>query len=170
MVGRPRPYTYNPDPRVKAYAAGQGKDARLSFYSGHAAMSFAAAVAGSALFAQSTDDTRARTADVGDQPRARGGDLEPARARGQALLQRRAGGGGAGRGRGLGGAVLHSGATPPAGDLRVGGDRAAPLAGALVSQLVPMKQDVLAPLGATRTALVPWKTDGGGGLTLAARF
>lgn len=61
-VQRPRPYTYNPDDSVRAYAAAQGADAYLSFYSGHASTAFAAAVGGSALFALRSSDERARAA------------------------------------------------------------------------------------------------------------
>ena len=49
LVQRPRPYTYSSDPRVKAYARSEGTDAYLSFYSGHAALSFAAATTGAYL-------------------------------------------------------------------------------------------------------------------------
>jgi membrane-associated phospholipid phosphatase len=59
-VQRPRPYTYSKDPRVAAYTKQQGPDSRVSFYSGHAALSFTAAVAGSTLFALSTDSKPAR--------------------------------------------------------------------------------------------------------------
>jgi membrane-associated phospholipid phosphatase len=61
-VGRPRPYAYSDDPAVVAYAEGQGKDSRLSFYSGHASTTFSASVAGAYLFAQSTSDLNARAA------------------------------------------------------------------------------------------------------------
>jgi membrane-associated phospholipid phosphatase len=60
VVGRPRPYVYSDDPSVVAYAQGQGRDSRLSFYSGHASTTFSASVAGAYLFAQSTTDTNAR--------------------------------------------------------------------------------------------------------------
>jgi membrane-associated phospholipid phosphatase len=62
VVGRPRPYVYSDDPAVVAYAAGQGRDSRLSFFSGHASTTFSASVAGAYLFAQSTDDLNARAA------------------------------------------------------------------------------------------------------------
>ncbi|HEX2657060.1 MAG TPA: phosphatase PAP2 family protein, partial [Polyangia bacterium] len=62
LVGRPRPYVYNEQPQVEAYARAQERDAHLSFYSGHAATSFAAAVAGAYLFSQSSADTTTRTA------------------------------------------------------------------------------------------------------------
>lgn len=62
IVSRPRPYTYSSDPAVQAYAAAEGEDAHLSFYSRHSATTFAASVSGAYLFAQSTNDTNARAA------------------------------------------------------------------------------------------------------------
>ena len=56
LVQRPRPYNYNPDARVIEYAREAGKDSHLSFYSGHASTAFAAAVAGSYLFASGSAD------------------------------------------------------------------------------------------------------------------
>jgi membrane-associated phospholipid phosphatase len=56
LVQRPRPYNYNPDARVVEYAREAGKDSHLSFYSGHASTAFAAAVAGSYLFASGPAD------------------------------------------------------------------------------------------------------------------
>jgi membrane-associated phospholipid phosphatase len=49
LVQRPRPYTYSNDPTVKAYAKSAGTDAYMSFYSGHAALSFGAATTGAYL-------------------------------------------------------------------------------------------------------------------------
>lgn len=49
LVQRPRPYTYSNDPGVKAYAKSEGTDAYMSFYSGHAAITFAAATTGAYL-------------------------------------------------------------------------------------------------------------------------
>jgi membrane-associated phospholipid phosphatase len=62
LVGRPRPYTYSNDPTVIDFARTQGRDAHLSFYSGHASTTFAASVAGAYLFAQSSSDANARAA------------------------------------------------------------------------------------------------------------
>jgi hypothetical protein len=59
-VGRPRPYVYNSDPRMKAYVERQGKDSHLSFFSGHASTTFTAAVAGSYLYGQSSTDATSR--------------------------------------------------------------------------------------------------------------
>ncbi len=61
LVGRPRPYVYNDHLRVKAYADGKGDDSRQSFYSGHAALAFGGAVAGSYLYALNSDDIPARS-------------------------------------------------------------------------------------------------------------
>jgi membrane-associated phospholipid phosphatase len=56
LVQRPRPYNYHSDPRVAEFARGAGKDSHVSFYSGHASTSFAAAVAGSYVFASGAAD------------------------------------------------------------------------------------------------------------------
>lgn len=60
-VRRPRPYLYSPDPAVRSWGHGQ-RDARQSFYSGHASTSFAAAVAGGLLTTLHTDERGARFA------------------------------------------------------------------------------------------------------------
>jgi len=57
-VRRPRPYTYQLQPG----AACETKDCSVSFYSGHASTAFAAAVAGSYLFAESARDRGSRYA------------------------------------------------------------------------------------------------------------
>jgi len=61
LVQRPRPYVYNTDPNVVAFAQTQS-DSHVSFYSGHSSMSFTAAVAGSMLFAATSTDRNARAA------------------------------------------------------------------------------------------------------------
>ncbi len=53
LVQRPRPYLYSRDPNAQRYAKEQGDDAFLSFYSGHAALSFGAAVTGAYLLGAS---------------------------------------------------------------------------------------------------------------------
>lgn len=53
LVQRPRPYLYSRDPAAQRYAKEQGEDAFLSFYSGHAALSFGAAVTGAYLLGAS---------------------------------------------------------------------------------------------------------------------
>jgi membrane-associated phospholipid phosphatase len=61
LVQRPRPYARSHTAAARGYAASQGDDAYLSFYSGHASTGFAAAVAGSLLFAghEARSDRRA---------------------------------------------------------------------------------------------------------------
>ena len=53
LVQRPRPYVYSKDPLVQRYAKDDGGDAYMSFYSGHAALSFGAAVTGAYLLGAS---------------------------------------------------------------------------------------------------------------------
>jgi membrane-associated phospholipid phosphatase len=60
LVGRPRPYTYSNDPVLVEHTRSEGRDAYLSFYSRHAATTFAASVSGAYLFAQSSSDSNAR--------------------------------------------------------------------------------------------------------------
>lgn len=60
LVQRPRPYLYSKDPAVQRYAKEQGEDAYLSFYSGHAALTFGAAVTGAYLLGASGASTSAR--------------------------------------------------------------------------------------------------------------
>jgi membrane-associated phospholipid phosphatase len=60
LVRRARPYTHNTDPRVLEFRQGQGNEANLSFYSGHSSTAFAAAMAGSYLFAAKSADPWSR--------------------------------------------------------------------------------------------------------------
>ncbi len=60
LVQRPRPYLYSKDPAAIRYAKEQGEDAYLSFYSGHAALTFGAAVTGAYLLGASGASTSAR--------------------------------------------------------------------------------------------------------------
>jgi len=60
LVQRPRPYMYSKDPVVRRYAKEHGDDGYLSFYSGHAALSFGAAVTGAYLLGASSDNKLAR--------------------------------------------------------------------------------------------------------------
>lgn len=60
IVQRPRPYTYSKDPAALRYARSTGDDARMSFYSGHSAMSFGAAVTGAYLLGASSESKLAR--------------------------------------------------------------------------------------------------------------
>jgi len=59
IARRARPYTHNPDPRVREKRDEEGHDAVLSFYSGHAGMAFASAVSGAYLFGAKSPDSRA---------------------------------------------------------------------------------------------------------------
>lgn len=59
-VRRPRPYTYATDPRVVDVVRAAGDDAWLSFYSGHSALAFGAAVTGSYLHGARATDPNAR--------------------------------------------------------------------------------------------------------------
>jgi membrane-associated phospholipid phosphatase len=54
LFHRPRPYTYHESSEARRFAATAGDDNWRSFYSSHAAMSFAAAVAGAYLLAASS--------------------------------------------------------------------------------------------------------------------
>jgi membrane-associated phospholipid phosphatase len=167
LVGRPRPYVYSNDPRVQDYAHGEGKDSRLSFYSGHASTTFAASVAGAYLFAQNTTDKRARATVWG---------FELALAGATANLRTRAGKHfysdvvvGALVGAAIGFAVprLHGGPSvelSPAEWVAIG---SAPIAGVVVAQLLPVHADLTVPLPAV---VLPWLAPSGGGVMLARTF
>jgi len=178
-VGRPRPYTYSEDPRIQAYADSEGRDSRLSFFSGHACSTFLAAVAGGYLFAQATNDTTARAI-------MWGATLTLAAA--TANLRVRAGKHfysdvivGALVGAGVGALVpyLHyrgqeHNALSRSEWIAIG---AGPVAGVLVSQLLPFKRDVTEPLGAGHASsspvlALPWIAPHGqgGGMMLARQF
>jgi membrane-associated phospholipid phosphatase len=60
LVQRPRPYQYSKDPTVMRYAKSQGDDGWMSFYSGHASLSFGAAVTGAYLLGASSESKYAR--------------------------------------------------------------------------------------------------------------
>ncbi len=60
IVQRPRPYLYSSSPSAKRFAKQQGRDAYKSFYSGHAAMTFGAAVSGAYLLAVSEERAAVR--------------------------------------------------------------------------------------------------------------
>jgi hypothetical protein len=167
LVGRPRPYVYSDDPRLRAYADGQGKDSHLSFFSGHASTTFAASVAGSYLFAQASADRAARAGVWG---------FELALAAATARLRTRAGKHfysdvivGAIVGAGVGYLVprLHGGPvySPSAAEWVVIGT--APLAGLALAQVLPALPTIMEPL--TPIAL-PFITPNGGGMMLAQAF
>lgn len=166
-IGRPRPYVYSDDPRIKAYAENEGKDSHLSFYSGHASTTFAASIAGSYLFAQASSDRSARAGVWG---------FELALAAATARLRTRAGKHfysdvivGAIVGAGVGYLVprLHGGPVyrPSAAEWVVIGT--APLAGLVLAQLLPAKPTIMERL--TPVAL-PFIAPGGGGMMLAQAF
>jgi membrane-associated phospholipid phosphatase len=167
LVARPRPYFYNPDPGVQAFAAGEGAEAHRSFYSGHAALAFASAVAGASLFARETEDTTARTA-------VWAGGLLLAGA--TANLRVRAGRHfysdvltGAVVGATVGWAVpaLQLGRPPALALSEWVAVAAAPLVGATLTQLVPLPAPVALPLHAQ---FVPWLGGHRAGVGLAGRF
>jgi hypothetical protein len=55
LVARPRPYVYNDDERALRRRDRAGRDAYRSWFSGHAAMSFAAVAASGALYAENAE-------------------------------------------------------------------------------------------------------------------
>ena len=56
LVLRARPYALSTSARARAFADQEGKEQNLSFYSGHAALSFSAATAGGLIFSDSGAD------------------------------------------------------------------------------------------------------------------
>jgi membrane-associated phospholipid phosphatase len=60
LVQRPRPYLYSKDPAVQRYAREEGDDGHMSFYSGHASLSFGAATTGAYLLGASSTNGAAR--------------------------------------------------------------------------------------------------------------
>lgn len=166
LVQRPRPYTYHPDHRVRAYAAASGDDSYLSFYSGHASTAFAAAVGGSYLFSLDSDDADARAVMWG---------TELALAAFTSGLRVRAGkhyysdvalGALAGSAIGLLVPLAHrtdgAGYEPTAGEWITMGSGL--VLGVAAAWLIPMPDDVLVKL--ERTAVVPAVMDGGAGVAL----
>lgn len=153
LVQRPRPYLYSTVPGVVLYARDQGDDAQLSFYSGHAATAFCAATAGAYLRAASGASGRERVL-------AWAGGFAIAGA--TANLRVRAGKHfysdvaiGATVGIALGYLVpaLHADAgryVPDAAD--IGAAAAGLVAGALVSQLVPLGAPAPGPPGSSSTS------------------
>lgn len=175
LVQRPRPYTYSGDPRIAAIAVEQGADSRLSFYSAHSAMTFGAAVTGSYLYAAASDDPDARAVVWG---------TTLALAASAANLRVRAGkhfysdvAVGALVGAGIGFAVPALHAT---GDvIHPSGREVAAMAGGLVlgvtvSELLPLDNDFLAPLGAdaggVSATLTAMPLPSGGGVGLIGSF
>ena len=149
LVQRPRPYVYSDDPFVQKYAQEQGVDTHLSFYSGHSAMAFTAAVAGSYLYSLRSEDNNARALVWG---------LNLAMASATANLRVRAGkhfysdvffGMLVGAALGLLVPILHQptdsfGYEPSLTEYVAIGTGF--VAGALISELAPMSRDVVVPL------------------------
>lgn len=173
-VQRPRPYVYSGDARIKAYAEDQGKDAYLSFYSGHASLSFSAAVAGSTLFASETESENARAWVWG---------VEMGLATTTSLLRVRAGkhfysdiavGALAGTAIGVLVPALHTGSLYKPSGREWGAMTAGIGLGVLMSKILPLDDDVSVPLteGAILRdlKLAPMATEHGGGLSLGASF
>jgi membrane-associated phospholipid phosphatase len=181
LVGRPRPYVYSADPRVEAYAGRQHDDTHLSFYSGHAATAFAAAVGGGYLYSQTTDDTAARTtvwasgllvAGLTSSLRVRAGKHFYSDVLAGAVM---------GAGAGLAVPLLHyrGSATNSLSAPEWVAIAVAPVAGVLLGHLLPFPRDIVEPLrpseraaGRPHTVVVPWFTarGDGGGFTLTRTF
>lgn len=163
LVSRPRPYVYSDDPLITRWAEGQGDDSRLSFYSGHSALAFTAAVSGAYLYGMRSDDRAARAAIWG---------FEIAFAAATANLRARAGrhfysdivvGAVTGGAVGLLVPLLHraEGVTYAPSAAEWGAMAGGLLAGVLVSELLPFDNDVSLPL-----ALVPSQAGGETSLSL----
>lgn len=150
IVQRPRPYVYSDDPYIQNFAKGEGIDTHLSFYSGHAAMAFTAAVAGSYMYALRSNDLNARSLIWG---------VNLAMAAATANLRVRAGrhfysdvviGTLIGCGIGLVVPLAHV-QDPVEGKAQISTREAIAMgvgfiAGALISELAPMSRDVVLPL------------------------
>jgi hypothetical protein len=167
LVQRPRPYAYHADPAVAAYAARQGKDSRLSFYSGHAATAFTAATTGGYLYAAGSDDAAARATVW-----ATGAVLASL----TSVMRVRAGkhfysdvlaGGAVGVAVGWIVPRLHhdGGIAVSAGEWAAAGGGV--VVGALAGLLVPMPEDVVVEIGGVRASRVEVRAiavEGGGGI------
>jgi hypothetical protein len=180
IVRRPRPYVYSDDPRVQVYARAEGADSHLSFYSGHASTTFAAAVAGSYLFAQRSTDENARAFVWG---------FTLATASATATLRTRAGkhfysdvivGAVIGAAFGLGVPYLHGGTRPQLSRPEIIAITVAPLAGIAIAALphwprtLPLHLDApSSSSSASRAPTVtwlPWLGAKGAGLLAATTF
>jgi membrane-associated phospholipid phosphatase len=166
LVGRPRPYAYSADPLVHAYGDAEGIDSHLSFFSGHAAITFTASVAGAYLYGQASTDRNTRAAVWA---------FELALAGATADLRTRAGKHfysdvivGALVGAAVGFAVprLHGGPTytPSAAEWVAIG--VAPFAGIAIAEVLPIKPTIDQPV---TTIALPWIAPGGGGGVMLAR-
>lgn len=168
-VQRPRPYVYHNDPKVKAWSAKQS-DAQVSFYSGHASMSFSAAAAGSILFSLSSDSQGAKAAVWG---------TELALASATSVMRVRAGkhfpsdvlvGALAGAAIGVVVPALHTGSIYRPSALEWGAMAGGLGVGTLLAKAFPLG-DQVDPVGRFQALkLAPLATAHGGGLSLAAKF
>jgi membrane-associated phospholipid phosphatase len=163
LVGRPRPYSYNTAARAEVER--DPRDARLSFYSGHASTTFAAAVSGAFLFSQSSDDPVARTAVWASSLMLAGATSNLRVRAGKHFYSDVLAGAAIGTGVGVLVPALHlqARARPllPAEWIAIG---TAPLAGALLSQVIPLPERPF-QLGA-----LPWVTGKGAGVMVAGAF
>lgn len=156
---RPRPYNFNHDPGVREFARRAGKDATVSFPSGHTALTFAAAAAGGWIYADGSDDTSARagvwfagTAVAGATAvlRMRAGKHYPSDVAMGALL-------------GVAGVAVPAAVL---GDVDLSGTEIAAMAGGILvgaglASFIPFPKDVAVPLDVAPLAL-----RGGGGLAV----
>lgn len=176
-VQRPRPYNYFPDERVMAYAKAAGKDSHVSFYSGHASFSFTAAVTGSYLFALGSTDNKTK---------ALVWMLELTLASATSNLRVRAGkhyysdiliGAVAGTLIGFAVPALHAdegGVYEPSG-LEWAAMAGGVVLGSVVSQLLPIENDIMVPLGKESRAIqsmqiIPIAHQDGAGLALVGEL
>jgi membrane-associated phospholipid phosphatase len=172
IVQRPRPYVYHNDPSVMAYAAKQS-DSQVSFYSGHASLSFSAATAGPILFSLSSDNEGAKAAMWAS---------ELALASATSVMRVRAGkhftsdvvvGALAGSVIGFAVPALHTGEIYRPSGLEWGAIVGGIGLGTVVATLLPLG-DEIAPLGDKLTLqslkVAPMSTANGGGLSLSAKF
>lgn len=168
LVHRPRPYVYGDDATIQAFAEREGGDAYLSFFSGHASSTFAAAVAGGYLFGLRSSSQRARALVWG---------AELALASATANLRVRAGrhfysdvivGAAVGTGLALGIVRLHDrGGYRPSG-LEWGAMGAGLVAGVLATQIPSYPRTVTVPLAEVSAVVpIPLVFEHGAGLGLA---
>jgi membrane-associated phospholipid phosphatase len=165
LVARPRPYSYSDDPAARAEVQRSPRDAHLSFYSGHASTTFAAAVSGAYLFSQSSDDPLARTAVWASSLMLAGATSDLRVRAGKHFYSDVLAGAAIGAGVGVLVPALHGGpahALLPSEWIAIG---TAPLAGALLGEVIPLPER--APLQARA---VPWVTGKGAGVMVAGVF
>lgn len=162
---RPRPYTYGWPEKDDA----NPQDRNLSFYSGHSSTAFAAALAGSLLYAESAPDRAAKLVVWG---------TELAFAGATANLRVRAGkhyysdvvvGAMVGSSLGILVPVVHGGSYAPDGVevLTAGGGL---LVGIVASQLLPQRIDVPLKPVVARWSLAPWAAPTTMGLSASGAF